>query len=216
MKFKNLLLIATLFSATATADSKTMTAVSIPLKADFVPTKALGLIISKKDVKQVADTQLNEIGPNKYLVSFSVDKDTTPLSTTLSAIAFSEDEKQSAFSDVKAFGNVITPPAKDICISADRENITARVKSIAVYKKLITIRKERWKSSRDEFLYTIDKKTQKKLISLAKGLGIPTEPTFDDPKLHPAELVDRLSRLEHALRNYLTGREMIENKNNEQ
>ncbi len=200
------------FSVTALADSKTPTTVSIPLQSDFTPAKAVGLIISKKDVKQVANAQVDEIGQNRYIVSFVVDKATTPLTTTLSAIAFSEDEQQSVMADVKAFGNVLIPPAKEVCISADKINITQRVKSIAVQRKLIAIRQERRNNQRNEFLNTFDEETKAQLDKLAHALGIPTEPPIDSEELHPAELVDRLSRLEHALLNYLAGRAKIEGK----
>ena len=211
---KSFILIAALFSmiGTASADSKTVTTVSIPLKADFKPTKVLGLIIAKKDVKQVPNAQIDQVGPNEYIVSFAVDKAKTPLTTTLSAIAFSEDEKQSVFSDVKAFGNVMIPPAKEECISADKEKITAKVKSISMQKRLISIREERRVNQRNEFLAVFDQKTLTKLYSLSTALGIPTEPAFDSEELHPADLVDRLSRLEHALLNYLAGRAVIEGK----
>lgn len=199
-----------LFSEVVLADSKTLTTVSIPLKADFRPAKALGLIISKKDVKQVWNAQVEEVDSNSYIVSFSVDKATTPLTTPLSAIAFSSDEKQNAFADVKAFGNVLFPPAEQECISANKENLTTRVKSIAVQKKIVSIREARRQNKRNEFLASFDDKTKNKLDTLAVALGIPKEPALDSEELHPAILVDRLSRLEHALMNYLVGREKIE------
>ena len=166
------------------------------------PQKAIGMVLSSTSSQQYPGATVSKVGEKLYDISFAVEKATLTADSVSTAIAFTEK------GDI-VFANV-TPPLNDqnhaLLASipecpADDSTHVALLNQIGPLQQLVDVRAERVKFARlrlDRAL-TDDVRARLKKAEQVFGLSSSEELSSNLPAL---ELVDRLSRISFALKNY--------------
>lgn len=179
-----------------------MITIYITAENDQPPTDSAGLIFFSDHVEEITNCNLQEIGTNKYLVSFQIPKQKYKRSEFFNAILLNG-------SNSPTFGIMRSPETAtydgtlDSCPMKDPSQALKSNQDFNVYKRIIKLKNDRVESEKKVFLDTLDPMTEKNLRILSEKLGIYHSKDFSELKNEPLELVYQLSKLEEALKVYL-------------
>jgi hypothetical protein len=192
------------YCACAEPPTSNLAKVFARLEAKNEPKKAIGMLLSAAGSIQVPETTIVKIADKLYDVTFLIDKSALTSDTVATAIAYGE-------SGEVYFASVTPPVLSDIhaalatipeCPAEDPTQI-AMLNQLGPLQQLVDVRSERAKFARlrlDRIL-TNEMRARLKKAEQVFGLVAPQEFSSDLPA---AELVDRLSRISFALKNYRT------------
>jgi len=202
---KVLLAVAVLFSAQAAlaqaqgAPSQVTVKVKVEMKPDA--SKAVGLVISTTETLQIPETTVEKVGDKLFDITFKVDRSVLSADSVATAMAFN------AAGDI-AFANVTPVMDIDAASIASIPDCPAEDPSFAIQfnqygplQQLVDVRTERAELARFKISKVLTPDFAHRLTELENALGLKrSEPLSSS--LPAGELVDRLSRLDHALKKY--------------
>lgn len=176
--------------------------VKVEMKPD--PSKAVGLIISTSETQQITETTIEKVGDKLFDVTFKVDRTSLSQDSVATAMAFN------AAGDV-AFANVTPALATDgnaglasipDCPAED-PSFAIQFNQYGPLQQLVDVRTERAELVRFKISRILTPEFSDRLTQLESALGLKrAEPL--SAQLPAGELVDRLSRLDLALKKYKT------------
>ena len=178
--------------------------VKVVVRAESKPpiVKASGIVFSAKSSFNVDETTVTKIGDKLYEISFSVPRSKIQPDSVASAMATDEN-------GASVFGNVtptLTSESRDLlasvpeCPGEDSSKVTT-VSTPGALKQLVDVRAERLDIVRLKLKRAMDGNVLAKLIKFEEAFGLKRSSDLS-PDLPAAELIDRLSAIEHALRKY--------------
>lgn len=164
--------------------------------------RATGIVFSSRTSFQVAETAITKIGDKLYEVRFAVPRSKLQPDSVASAIAVDENGAN-VFAGVTP---AITAEAQDLLMSVPEcpgEDSSRAVTTTTpgTLKQLVDVRAERMEIVRLKIRRAMDGNVLAKLTKFEEAFGL-TRAEALNPDLPPAELIDRLSRIQHALRKY--------------
>lgn len=180
-----------------------MVTIYITAESEKVPTDSTGLLFFSDHLEEINNCDIQEIGTNKYIVSFQISKNKFRKVKFFNAILLNDSGNPS-------FGVMHSPETAthdgilDSCPLKDPSQALKTSQDYAVYERIIKLKKGRVESEKKVFLDTLDPKTEKNLRILGEKLGIFNNSDISELKEKPLELVYELSKLEEALKIYLT------------
>ena len=178
--------------------------VPVAVRVESKPTlvSAVGIVFSARSSFEVTDTTVTKIGDKLYEVTFSVPRSKIQPDTVASAIGTNE-EGGSLFASVTP---ALMSEARDLLASVPEcpgqdSSRAVTTTTPGTLKQLVDVRAERMDIVRLKIKRSIDATVLAKLTKFEEAFGLSraSELSADLP---PAELIDRLSRIQHALRRY--------------
>jgi hypothetical protein len=176
--------------------------IKVRLETKPEPTNAIGILLSTDGAKQITETQIQKLSDRLYEVSFEVDRKQLQEDSVATAMAVS------AMGDI-SFANVTPISAENggdllgsipDCAPEDPTQI-ATLEQIGLVQQLVGVKKQRAALAKKKVAISLDEETAKKIQNFEAALGLSNvEPISAD--LPPTELVDRLSRLNFAIKRY--------------
>lgn len=176
--------------------------VKVKVEAKPEPTKAIGLVMSAGETLQINDTTIEKVGDKLYDISFKVDSSELTDDSVATAMAFNSN------GDV-VFANV-TPAllSSTASIIASIPSCPPEDPSLAIQfnhfgplQQLVDVRIARAELLRANITSLLTPEMTQRLAQLETALGL-ARPEPLSSSLPPSELVDRLTRLDHALKKY--------------
>ncbi len=177
-------------------------AIKVKVESKPEPSKAVGLVMSAGETLQIEDTKIEKVGDKLYDISFSVDSSALSEDSVATAMAFNSN------GDV-VFANV-TPAllSSTASIIASIPDCPPEDPSLAIQfnhfgplQQLVDVRVARAELLRSNIAKELTPDRVQRLTQLEAALGL-ARPEPLSASLPPSELVDRLSRLDHALKKY--------------
>jgi hypothetical protein len=179
-------------------------AATVVVRAESKPSivKASGIVFSSRSSFNVEETTVTKIGDKLYEISFSVPRSKIQPDSVASAIA--TDENGAA-----VFGNVtpaLSSETRDLlasvpeCPGEDSSKVTT-ISTPGALKQLVDVRAERLDIVRLKLKRSMDENVLAKLTKFEEAFGLKRSSDLS-PDLPAAELIDRLSGIEHALKKY--------------
>lgn len=176
--------------------------VNVHVEAKPEPKKAIGMVLSSGRTLEIEDTTIKKVGEKLYLISFVVDRNIVRRDSVATAMAF--DENGTVY-----FANV-SPE-----LLSDAKNLLSRIPECpaedpaAVVKldqqgplrKLVDVRTERAELARLKISTMLDEDFIEKLQRFEDAFGLDKSEELT-ASLPPEVLVDRLSRITHAVKKY--------------
>lgn len=176
--------------------------VNVQVEAKPEPKKAIGMVLSSGRTIEIEETTIKKVGEKLYLISFVVDRNVVRKDSVATAMAF--DENGTVY-----FANV-SPE-----LLADNKNLLSRIPECpaedpsAVVKldqqgplqKLVDVRTERAELARLKISTLLDEDFLEKLNRFEDAFGLDKSEEIT-ATLPPEVLVDRLSRITHAVKKY--------------
>lgn len=176
--------------------------VRVKVESKPEPTKAVGLVLSAGETLQVEDTKIERVGDKLFDISFSVDASALSEDSVATAMAFNSN------GDV-VFANV-TPAllSSTAAIIASIPDCPPEDPSLAIQfnhfgplQQLVDVRIARVELLRSSISNELTPELLQRLTQLEAALGL-SRPEPLSALLTPSELVDRLTRLDLALKKY--------------
>jgi hypothetical protein len=198
-------LVGALFAAPqlyALDSSDSNTTVRVRLEAKPEPVRAVGIVFSATSSMQFSETTINKIGDKLYEISFAVPRSVVKEESVATALGFDQ-------TGLTSFANVIpvlSSDGRDLlasipeCPGEDGSRV-ATVASPGTLQQLIDVRNERMNIVRFKLARLMDSDFLLKLQKFEEAFGFKHASPLS-PELPPAELIDRLSRIQHAVRKY--------------
>jgi hypothetical protein len=178
--------------------------VSIAVRVESKPAlvRARGIVFSSRSSLEIPDTEITKIGDKLYEITFSVPHSKVESDSVASAIATDENGANVFAAVTPAFDSA----AKDLIASvpecpAEDSSRAVNTTSPGTIKQLVDVRAERMEIVRLKIKRAMDGNVLEKLAKFEEAFGL-TRASELSPDLPPAELFDRLSRIQHALRKY--------------
>ncbi|MFO0417753.1 MAG: hypothetical protein ACK5Y6_10720 [Pseudomonadota bacterium] len=178
--------------------------VTVRVEAKPEPVRAVGIVFGSRSSHQVQETEITKIGDKLYQIAFAVPRAMLNEDSVASAIAFDE-------ADVVSYANV-TPALADQaremiaaipeCPAEDPSRIAA-LNSPGILQQLVDVRNERMNIVRLKISRLMDQDFLAKLRKFEEAFGLERSSELS-ADLPPEELIDRLSRIQHAVRKYKT------------
>ncbi len=176
--------------------------VNVQVEAKPEPKKAIGMVLSAGRTIEIEDTTIKKVGEKLYLISFVVDRNIVRRDSVATAMAFDENGNVT-------FANV-TPE-----LLSDNKNLLARIPECpaedpsAIVKldqkgplqQLVDVRTERAEIARLKISKLLDEPFLDKLHRFEDAFGLDKSEEIS-ASLPPEVLVDRLSRITHAVKKY--------------
>lgn len=183
-------------------DAKGMITIRTRVESKDEPQKAIGMVLSADGSQQYPGATVSKVSDKLYDIAFAVEKSTLTEDSVATAIAFTEPGSI-------VFANVTPPVLSDSqetlasipqCPPEDTSNVAA-LNQIGPLQQLVDVRTERatFARLRLERALTPELKARLKKAEQVFGLASTEEISSTLPAL---ELVDRLSRINFALKNY--------------
>ncbi len=178
--------------------------VQVNVAAGFTPKQAVGIILSPKGVSEHEAINISKVRDGLYVVTMSYDSDNAVAESFASAMLRSE-EGELAFGDVRRLDvpgskesfyslPLCEPPAQQFKIDESK---------FGVFETLVEHRTARRDFEKIGVTQALDGPLLAQLQKLEDGFGL-SRGTPLSPRLHPNELIDRLSRLLTAIKDYKT------------
>ena len=176
--------------------------VKVKVEAKPEPSKAIGIVLSAGETLQINDTTIEKVGDKLYDISFKVDASALSEDSVATAMAFNSN------GDV-VFANV-TPAllSSTAALVASIPNCPPEDPSLAIQfnhfgplQQLVDVRIARAELLRSNITSMLTPELTQRLQQLETALGLSRQEPLSS-SLPPAELVDRLSRLDLALKKY--------------
>jgi hypothetical protein len=190
------------FSAAQAAPASGAVTVKVKVEAKPEPSKAIGIVLSAGEALQINDTTIEKVGDKLYDISFKVDASALSEDSVATAMAFNSN------GDV-VFANV-TPAllSSTAALVASIPNCPPEDPSLAIQfnhfgplQQLVDVRIARSELLRSNITSMLTPELTQRLTQLETALGL-SRPEPLSSSLPPSELVDRLTRLDHALKKY--------------
>lgn len=193
-------------SLTASALDLPLGEATVSVRVESKPqlTSAKGIVFSSRSSFEVPEAAVTKIGDKLYEITFSVPRSKVQADSVASAIATNE-EGGTVFAGVTP---AITSEARDLLASVPEcpgqdSSRTIATTSPGTLKQLVDVRAERMDIVRIKLKRAMDGNVLAKLAKFEEAFGL-TRAVELSPDLPPAELFDRLSNIQHALRKYQT------------
>lgn len=176
--------------------------VTVRVEAKPDPTRAVGLVFSSTNSTEIPDATITKIGDKLFEIQFAVDRASLRADSVASAIAY--DPAGTAF-----YANVTPALLSETrtllesipdCPAQDTTQI-AQLTSPGTLQQLVDVRAERAELVRLRIARVMDAKFLAKLQKFEEVLGL-SRATELSAQLPAAELIDRLSRIDHAFKKY--------------
>lgn len=180
------------------------TSAPVIVRVESKPTlvRATGIVFSSRTSFEVSETTITKVGDKLYEVRFSVPRSKLQPDSVASAIGIDENGGNVYASVTPA----LTAEAQDLLMSVpecpgEDSSHAVTTTTPGTLKQLVDVRAERMEIVRLKIRRAMDGNAHAKLIKFEEAFGLTrTDPL--SPDLPPAELIDRLSRIQHALRKY--------------
>jgi hypothetical protein len=196
-----------LFVSTTTCHSQALPlteplTVNVRVEAKPEPKKAIGMVLSAGQTVEIPDTTIKKVGEKVYLISFVVDRNMVRKDSVATAMAFDENGTVS-------FANVTPELLSDGKTGVSRipecpaEDPSAIVKpdQQGPLQQLVDVRTERAELARLKISRMLDESFLTKLHRFEDAFGLDKSEELS-ANLAPEALVDRLSRITHAVKKY--------------
>ncbi len=176
--------------------------VSVRLESKPQLVSARGIVFSSRSSFEVPEATVAKIGDKLYEVKFSVPRSKVQPDSVASAIA-TDDQGATVFAGVTP---AITSEARDLLASVPEcpgqdSSPAISMTSPGTLKQLVDVRAERMEIVRIKLKRSMDVNVMAKLAKFEEAFGLTRTVTLS-PDLPPAELFERLSNIQHALRKY--------------
>jgi hypothetical protein len=189
-------------TSSAAQDENPTVTIKVRVEAKPQPTKAIGLLLSTTGASQIAETSLHKVGDKLYDVIFTVPRNSLQDDSVATAMAIS------AGGDI-TFANVTPALLSDAktsvanipeCPSEDTTNL-ATINQLAPLKALVDIRVDRAELAQRKMQRSLTTETLEKLKRFERAFGLAQTEELS-LSLSPQDLVDRLARINFALKEY--------------
>jgi len=176
--------------------------VNVRVEAKPEPKKAIGLVLSTGRTMEIPDTTIKKIGEKLYLITFVVDRNIVRKDTVATAMAFDEN-------GTVTFANVspeLLSESKTLisripeCPPEDPSSII-KLDQQGPLQQLVDVRSERAEIARLKISRMLDEQFLVKLQRFEDAFGLQKSEEIS-ADLPPEVLVDRLSRITHAVKKY--------------
>ena len=176
--------------------------VKVKIEAKPDPTKAVGLILSSSETQEIADTKIEKVGDKLFDVSFTVDPASLSEDSVATAMAFNA-TGDVIFANVTPIllSNTATALASIPDCPPEDPSFAIQFNQAGSLQQLVDVRTERAELVRFKISRILTPAFSDRLTQLESALGL-SRPEPLNANLPAAELVDRLSRLDHALKKY--------------
>lgn len=176
--------------------------VNVQVEAKPEPKKAIGMVLSAGRTIEVQETTIKKVGEKLYLISFVIDRNVVRKDSVATAMAFDEN-------GTVTFANV-SPE-----LLSDNKNLLAQIPNCPAedpsavvnidqqgpLQKLVDVRAERAELARLKISTMLDEDFLEKLHRFEDAFGLDKSEDIN-ASLPPEVLVDRLSRIAHAVKKY--------------
>jgi hypothetical protein len=183
-------------------DSSQGIPVKVRLEAKPEPTKAVGIVFSSGSSRQFTATTISKIGDKLYEITFAVPRSSLADDSVATAIGFDQ-------TGAVSFANVVPASPSESqellssipeCPGEDGSQVAAMT-SPGTLQQLIDVRLERMNIARFKIARLMDQDFLAKLQKFEEAFGLKYSTSLS-PELPAAELIDRLSRISHAVKKY--------------
>lgn len=173
--------------------------VSVPVSVDFVPDKAVGIVITKERFEEKGGAKMKKISESAVEVSFDIDRSTLGEDSLLTAAVRSKDGKV-GYGEVRSARDAEKGRSIPACQPATLDDVRLR-EQMGVLASLIEIRKNRRDVARQKLHNLLNEQTVDKYRTLEEGFGLAKNQELSS-ELNPFYLAGRLSRLLLVIRSY--------------
>lgn len=176
--------------------------VNVQVEAKPEPKKAIGIILSADETVEIQDTAIKKVGDKTYAISFLVDRALVKRDTVATAMAFDENG-HATFANVTseiASGSHNTAARIPECPTED-PSVVVQLEQQGPLQQLVDVRTERAELARLKISKLLDENFVAKLHRFEEAFGLQNAEEID-ASLPPDVLVDRLSRITHAVKKY--------------
>jgi hypothetical protein len=176
--------------------------VNLRVEAKPEPKKAVGIVLSTGRTVEIPATTIEKIGEKLYLISFVVDRNIVRKDSVATAMAFDEN------------GNVTFANVSPELLSESKTLISripecppedpstaVKLDQHGPLRQLVDVRTERAEIARLKITRMLDEQFMSKLRRFEDAFGLDTSKELS-ANLPPEVLVDRLSRITHAVKKY--------------
>lgn len=176
--------------------------VSVWVEAKPEPVRAKGIVFSTTKSQEIAEATIKKIGDKLYEVSFSVNRAALQDDSVATAVVYDVDGKASYANVTPALlsetRNILTslkecPP--------EEAGSAALLNSPGTLQQLVDVRAERAQLVRLRIARVLDRNFLAKLKKFEQVLGL-TRIEELSADLPASELIDRLSRIDHAIKKF--------------
>jgi hypothetical protein len=176
--------------------------VNVRVEAKPEPKKAIGMVLSAGRTVEIPETSIKKIGEKLYLISFVVDRNIVRKDSVATAMAFDENGTAS-------FANVspeLLSESKTLIsripeCPAEDPSALVKLDQQGPLQQLVDVRSERAEIARLKISKILDEQFLDKLHRFEDAFGLDKSEELD-ANLPPEVLVDRLSRITHAVKKY--------------
>jgi len=176
--------------------------VNVRVEAKPEPKKAIGMVLSAGRTVEIPETTIKKIGEKLYLISFVVDRNIVRKDTVATAMAFDEN-------GTATFANVspeLISESKTLIshipeCPAEDPSAVVKLDQQGPLEQLVDVRSERAEIARLKISRMLDEQFLSKLQRFEDAFGLEKSEDLN-ANLPPDVLVDRLSRITHAVKKY--------------
>jgi len=176
--------------------------VNVRVEAKPEPKKAIGMVLSAGRTVEIPDTTIKKIGEKLYLISFVVDRNIVRKDSVATAMAFDEN-------GTATFANVspeLISEGKSLIshipeCPAEDPSAVVKLDQQGPLQQLVDVRSERAEIARLKISRMLDEQFLSKLQRFEDAFGLEKSEDLN-ANLPPDVLVDRLSRITHAVKKY--------------
>lgn len=176
--------------------------VNVRVEAKPEPKKAIGMVLSAGRTVEIPETTIKKVGEKLYLISFIVDRNIVRKDSVATAMAFDENGNVS-FANVSpellSDGKTLISRIPE-CPSEDPSAIV-KLDQQGPLQQLVDVRNERAELARLKISRMLDESFLTKLHRFEDAFGLDQSEELS-ASLPPEVLVDRLSRITHAVKKY--------------
>ncbi len=176
--------------------------VNVRVEAKPEPKKAIGIVLSAGRTVEIPETTIKKIGEKLYLISFVVDRNIVRKDSVATAMAFDEN-------GTVTFANVspeLISESKTLIsripeCPAEDPSAVVKLDQHGPLRQLVDVRSERAEIARLKISRMLDEQFLEKLHRFENAFGLDRSEDLN-ASLPPEVLVDRLSRITHAVKKY--------------
>ena len=176
--------------------------VNVRVEAKPEPKKAIGMVLSAGRAVEIQETTIKKIGEKLYLISFVVDRNIVRKDSVATAMAFDEN-------GTVTFANVspeLLSESKTLIshipeCPAEDPSAVVKLDQQGPLEQLVDVRSERAEIARLKISRMLDEEFLSKLQRFEDAFGLDKTEELN-ANLPPEVLVDRLSRITHAVKKY--------------
>lgn len=176
--------------------------VNVRVEAKPEPKKAIGMVLSAGRTVEISETTIKKIGEKLYLISFVVDRNIVRKDSVATAMAFDEN-------GAVTFANVspeLLSESKTLIsripdCPAEDPSAVVKLDQQGPLQQLVDVRAERAEIARLKISRMLDEDFLSKLQRFEDAFGLDKTEELN-ASLPPEVLVDRLSRITHAVKKY--------------